>query len=59
MDSKKLIKLLQQNGWVHVRTRGSHCMFEKKGNPNNIAVPHPKKDLETGIVKGILKKAGL
>ncbi|MCM1513333.1 MAG: type II toxin-antitoxin system HicA family toxin [Oxalobacter formigenes] len=59
MNSRELIKLLKQNGWKHVRTEGSHHMFEKKGNPNNIAVPHPKKDLDIGIVKGILKKAGL
>lgn len=59
MNSKQLIKLLIQGGWKHVRTTGSHYIFTKPGNPNNIAVPHPEKDLKPGTFKAILKKAGL
>jgi predicted RNA binding protein YcfA (HicA-like mRNA interferase family) len=59
MNSKKLIKLLTDNGWKLVRIDGSHHIFTKAGNPNNLAVPHPRKDLKLGTVKGLLKKAGL
>ncbi|WP_413542255.1 type II toxin-antitoxin system HicA family toxin [Candidatus Symbiopectobacterium sp. NZEC127] len=31
MKSEELIKKLKKAGWVHVRTRGSHHLFEKEG----------------------------
>ena len=59
VNSKDLIKILQTNGWRHIRTHGSHHIFKKDGFPKSIAVPHPKKDLKLGTAKDILKKAGV
>lgn len=58
MKSGELIKILINAGWVHVRTRGSHHIFEKEGEPEPIVVPHPKKDLATGTLHKILKQLG-
>ena len=49
MDSKTIIKLLEQDGWT---LRG----VKYKGH---ISVPHPKVDMGKGIVHKLLKQAGL
>lgn len=55
MDSRTLIARLRKRGWVHVRTVGSHCIFEHPDFPEIVTVPHPKKDLPLGTLRGILK----
>jgi len=35
MDGKKAIKLLEQSGWRHVRTRRSHHVMKKPGEKND------------------------
>lgn len=59
MKSADLIKLLQKNGFVIERVKGSHHQLRKPGRPGVVTVPHPKKDLGIGLVKAILKHAGL
>lgn len=59
MNSAALIKELVANGWVLDRVRGSHHVYKKPGNPNNITVPHPKKDMGVGLVANLRKLAGL
>ncbi len=51
--------MLTADGWTLSRTEGSHHIYVKKGNPINIAVPHPKKDLKKGLVAQIMRKAGI
>ncbi|QNQ22925.1 type II toxin-antitoxin system HicA family toxin (plasmid) [Kosakonia sp. SMBL-WEM22] len=58
MSSGELIKKLTQAGWVHVRTKGSHHIFEKDGELNPKVVPHPTKDLAVGTLHKILKQLG-
>jgi len=59
MKSADLIKLLKENGFEVVRISVSHHQFRKEGRPGVVTVPHPKKDLGVGLVKTILKQAGL
>ncbi|MEB0140323.1 MULTISPECIES: type II toxin-antitoxin system HicA family toxin [unclassified Undibacterium] len=59
MNSKELIRMLEEDGWRHVRTTGSHHHFKHPTKPNLLTVPHPKKDLPIGTVHSILKKTGL
>ncbi|NQT88094.1 type II toxin-antitoxin system HicA family toxin [bacterium] len=58
MNSRDVIRRLKADGWVHVRTRGSHCQFRHPGKPQLITVPHPKRDLPKGTLKAIGKLAG-
>lgn len=58
MKSEDLIRELKRAGWEHVRPRGSHHIFEKKGEPEPIVVPHPTKDLAVGTLHRILKQLG-
>ena len=55
-NSRKIIQLLESDGFVRVRARRSHHTF-KKGD-KSVTVPHPKKDLPIGTVRNIYKQAG-
>jgi predicted RNA binding protein YcfA (HicA-like mRNA interferase family) len=59
MSSADLIKQLRNAGWTLRATRGSHHIFQHPRNGGHISVPHPKKDLGKGLVRKILKQAGL
>ena len=59
MQSRLLIKELEEAGWTLDRVTGSHHIFRHRYNPNTIPVPHPKKDLPLGTVKSIRMRAGL
>ncbi len=59
MTSKELIALLKQNGWTLRGSKGSHHVFVHPSRVGHLTVPHPKKDLGTGLVQKILKQAGL
>lgn len=55
MDGKKVIRLLEQFGWKHVRTRGSHHVMKKPGYLPIVVPVHGKKDLKPGTLKNIEK----
>jgi predicted RNA binding protein YcfA (HicA-like mRNA interferase family) len=60
MSGKELAKLLERNGWVLLRVKGSHHVYIKSGNPSRISVPiHGNKDLKIGLLRNLLKTAGL
>lgn len=58
MNSKELIKELENIGYRLDRVKGSHHIYIKVGC-HSIPVPHPKKDLPQGTVRSIRKRAGL
>ena len=57
-NSRKLLKMLEKDGWVLKRTNGSHHTFKKPGVKYPIVLVHPKKDLPIGLVRKIYKDAG-
>ena len=60
MTAKQVIQLLQKNGWVKVRHKGSHKIFKHPDNPKNIPVPvHSGKDIPKGTLHDIYKIAGI
>jgi predicted RNA binding protein YcfA (HicA-like mRNA interferase family) len=59
MKSGELIKELKAVGWMLDRIRGSHHVFKHKTGPGLVVVPHPKKDLGTGLLAAIRRQAGL
>lgn len=59
MNSKDLIRMLRDDGWIEVRVVGSHHQFKHPAKRGLVTVPHPKKNLPMGTVKSILKQAGL
>lgn len=62
ISGKELIKALQKDGFKISRQRGSHVQLVKivNGEKNTFPVPvHASKDLKTGTLRGILRKAGI
>lgn len=55
-NSRKLLALLEEDGFELVKVTGSHHKL-RKGN-KTVILPHPKKDLPKGTVKAIYKQAG-
>jgi len=59
MNSRDLIKLIQKDGWKHVRTTGSHWHFKHPVKKGLVTIPHPKKDFPKGTLRSVLKQAQL
>jgi len=59
MNSKKLIKQLEADGWYLVHVVGSHHQFKHPHKAGKVTVPHPKSDIAIGTVNSVLKQAGL
>ena len=57
-DSGEIIKRLLRDGFEHVSVRGSHYKFVHHITHRHVIVPHPKRDLPIGTVRGIYKQAG-
>lgn len=58
-DSRKIIQMLEADGWFLVGVTGSHHHFKHPTKPGKVTIPHPKRDLPTGTVRALLKQAGL
>ncbi|HEV3082746.1 MAG TPA: type II toxin-antitoxin system HicA family toxin [Gemmataceae bacterium] len=55
-----MCRVLEKNGWVLARIKGSHHAYQKPGNPGTVVVPvHGNRDLKPGTQHGIMKDAGL
>ncbi len=59
MTSADLIRELSLAGWQLDRVRGSHHVFKHAKMIGIVVVPHPRKDLGTGLVKAIRRQAGI
>ncbi|HEY5792460.1 MAG TPA: type II toxin-antitoxin system HicA family toxin [Chthoniobacterales bacterium] len=60
MKVRDILKLVQNDGWYLVRTKGSHRQFKHSSKPGLVTIPgHPKDDLAPGTQNSILKQAGL
>lgn len=55
-NSRRIIRMLKNDGFELVKITGSHHKFRKDGKI--VTVPHPKKDLPIGTVRAIYKQAG-
>jgi predicted RNA binding protein YcfA (HicA-like mRNA interferase family) len=60
MKVSELLRLLHNDGWFLVATRGSHRQFKHLAKPGRVTVPgKPSEDLAPGTLNSILKQAGL
>ncbi len=54
------IRLIERDGWYHVRTRGSHRQYRHQEKPGTVTISgHPGEDLPTGTWISIQEQAGL
>ncbi len=60
VSGKRMCRILEKNGWVLVRTKGSHHAYQHPSQPGTIIIPvHGNDDLKRGTQHDIMKQAGL
>lgn len=59
MTSAQLIKRMLKAGWVLRGVKGSHHVYVHPQRPGHVTVPHPRKDLGTGLLQKLLKQTEL
>lgn len=60
MKVKEIIKIIEQDGWYLVRTRGSHRQYKHDVKKGLVTVPGKlSDDLAIGTKNSILKQAQL
>ena len=59
MDSRALIRALEDDGWTLDRTKGSHHQYRHPTKKGVVTVPHPKRDLPVGTLRSIARHAGI
>jgi predicted RNA binding protein YcfA (HicA-like mRNA interferase family) len=57
---KEVLKILDEDGWFLVATRGSHRQYKHQAKPGRVTVPGKlSDDLAVGTMNSILKQAQL
>jgi predicted RNA binding protein YcfA (HicA-like mRNA interferase family) len=60
MKVKEIIRILEDDGWFLVETRGSHRQYKHPVRPGRVTVAgKPSDDLAPGTLNSILKQFGL
>ena len=60
MKVGEILRLLADDGWVFVATRGSHRQFRHPAKSGRVTVPgKPSDELAPGTLNSIRKQAGL
>ena len=59
MNFKELERILLDDGWSRLSTRGSHIHYVHASKKGKVTVPNHKGDIPKGTVNSILKQAGL
>lgn len=60
MKISEILKLLAEDGWFLVATRGSHRQFKHSSKAGRVTVAgKPSDDLAPGTLGSIFKQAGL
>ena len=60
MKVSDVLRLLKDDGWFLVATRGSHRQYKHPTKAGRVTVPgKPSDDLAPGTLNSILKQSGL
>jgi predicted RNA binding protein YcfA (HicA-like mRNA interferase family) len=60
MKVADVLRMLHDDGWYLVGTRGSHRQFKHRTKPGRVTVAgKPSDDLAPGTLNSILKQSGL
>ena len=58
-SSREIIKLIEEDGWCLIMTKGSHHQFSHDTKKGRVTIPHPKKDIDVKTAHSIFKQAGV
>jgi predicted RNA binding protein YcfA (HicA-like mRNA interferase family) len=57
---REVIRKIEDDGWILVRTRGSHRQYHHPTKPGTVTVAgHPSQDLHPKTLNSILRQSGL
>ena len=60
MKVSEILRIIHNDGWKLVATKGSHRQFAHASKPGRVTVPgKPSDDLAIGTLNSVLKQAGL
>ena len=60
MKVSEILRMLSDDGWDLIATRGSHRQFKHPQKPGRVTVPgKPSDELAPGTLSSIRKQAGL
>jgi len=59
LSPHKLIKILQKADFRIIRQKGSHVIMMNDRNIRIVIPVHPGKDVKPGLIRAIIKEAGL
>ena len=60
ISGKAFCKVLERQGWILKRVKGSHHIYQNLESNAIISVPvHGNKDLKTGTLKALMRNAEL
>jgi len=60
MKVRDVIKLIQDDGWYLVATKGSHRQYKHPTKTGRVTIAgHPRDDLAPGTLNSVLKQAQL
>jgi predicted RNA binding protein YcfA (HicA-like mRNA interferase family) len=53
-------RILEQNGFVQARQRGSHIVMQKRSADSTVTIPVPNhKEIRIGTLQSIIRQSGL
>jgi predicted RNA binding protein YcfA (HicA-like mRNA interferase family) len=55
----ELLEIMRRDGWRVCNVRGSHHVLRHPVKPGRVSVPQPRKNLGPGLVRIVLRQAGL
>ncbi len=60
MKFREVIKMIEEDGWRLIRTKGSHQQYQHPAKPGTVTIAgKPNLDVPAGTLNSILKQAGL
>ena len=59
LKPREMIRLLERNGFVEIRSNGSHRLFRHPETGRMTIVPYHAKELKPGMERKILEQAGI
>lgn len=60
MNAREVLKALRDDGWVQVRSKGSHVQLKHPSKPGLVTLPmHGARDIKLGTLASIERQSGL
>jgi len=59
VNPDKIVKILKKEGFKTIRQKGSHIIMINNRKTRIVIPMHPGKDIKPGLVRAILKEAGM